>query len=120
MGQSLLLLNAWLAAMFIASAARLIDYQNRTLELSRCGLLVYAGFAGLVMSVLSVIPVRYPLGSLLAGKQLKPLRSARLFGFGFLVDTQLRAVINNSDLALREGYLDVVFAQGFPDDEQQI
>jgi hypothetical protein len=55
LGQSLLLLNAWLAAMFIASAARLIDYQNRTLELSQSGPLVYAGFLAIVMSVLSVI-----------------------------------------------------------------
>lgn len=55
LGQGFLLLNAWLAAMFIASAARLVDYQNRTLELSQSGPLAYAGFLAIVMSVLSVI-----------------------------------------------------------------
>ncbi len=54
-GNSLLLIYAWLGAMFLASTFRLIDYQNRTLALADTGLLPYAGFAALVMSVLAVL-----------------------------------------------------------------
>lgn len=54
-GNSLLLIYSWLAAMFLASAFRLFDYQNRTLALSDSGLLPYAGFAALVMSILAIL-----------------------------------------------------------------
>lgn len=52
--QSQLLVNAWLGTMFIASALRLIDYQNRTLALSDMGPLAYSGFGALVFSFLAV------------------------------------------------------------------
>ena len=54
-GNSLLLIYAWLGAMFLASTFRLLDYQNRTLALSDTGLLPHTGFAALVMSVLAVV-----------------------------------------------------------------
>lgn len=55
LNQGFVLLNGWLAAMFIASAARLVDYQNQTLSLAQSGPLVYTGFLALVASVLAVI-----------------------------------------------------------------
>lgn len=54
-GHSLLLIYAWLGAMFLASAFRLLEYQNRTLALSDTGLLPYAGFAALVLAILAVV-----------------------------------------------------------------
>lgn len=54
-GHSLLLVYAWLIAMFCASALRLLAYQNRTLSLADTGILTYAGFGALVLSILAVI-----------------------------------------------------------------
>ncbi|MGB7286843.1 MAG: hypothetical protein WBC71_07920 [Salaquimonas sp.] len=54
-GHSLMLIYGWLAAIFLASTFRLLDYQNRTLALSDTGLLPYAGFAALVLSILAVL-----------------------------------------------------------------
>lgn len=52
--QPTMLINAWLGAMFIASALRLVDYQNRTLSLVDMGPLAYSGFGALVFSIVSV------------------------------------------------------------------
>ena len=49
-----MLVNAWLGAMFVASALRLVDYQNRTLSLADMGVLAYSGFGALVFSLISV------------------------------------------------------------------
>lgn len=54
-GSGFLLLNAWLATLFIASAARLLDYQNRTLGLADSGPIAWSGFVAVVFSVLAVI-----------------------------------------------------------------
>lgn len=55
LGHSPMLIFVWLAAMFLASALRLLDYQNRTLVLAEDGILTYAGFGALVFSILAVI-----------------------------------------------------------------
>ena len=52
-GQSQMLVYAWLGTMFVASALRLLDYQNRTLSLADSGILTYAGFIALVLSILA-------------------------------------------------------------------
>ena len=54
MRQPLLLVNAWLASMFMASALRLVAYQNQTLALAETGVLAYFGFASLVFSLISI------------------------------------------------------------------
>ncbi len=54
-GSGMMLLNAWLITIFLASAARLLDYQNRTLNLAESGPIVWSGFVAVVLSVLAVI-----------------------------------------------------------------
>lgn len=54
LGYSLMLVHAWLFAIFGGSALRLLDYQNRTMGLADSGLLTMAGFGALALSILSV------------------------------------------------------------------
>jgi hypothetical protein len=54
LGQGTLLLNVWLIAMFFAAATRLVDYQNRTLDLAQSGPLIWTGFIAIMLAVLAI------------------------------------------------------------------